>query len=301
MKSPAPRLSVVVIVLEGPARLRSCLQGLRQQTPALPMEIIVPWDGTHGECRQLQTEFPEALFARYEGRRTYAQLRALGVALATAPVVALTEDHCVADPGWAGAIVDAHRAPHAAIGGAVEKRAPDSALNWSFYLADYVRYSDPPEGASQHLTDCNVTYKKAAIEPFREIWREEFHENTVHDALRRAGQSLWLSPRITVWQKRHLEWGPAIWDRYAFGRLFGSTRVQGAGAVTRVKFLVSSAILPLLLLARVAGHVARTRRYTGPFLRALPLLALVSGVWAFGEFTGYLTGRPEERLKAASA
>lgn len=299
--SATPQLTVVVIVLEGPARLRSCLDGLRKQTPAPSMEIIVPWDGTHGDCRQLETEFPEAAFPRYDGRRTYAQLRALGVAMATAPVVAITEDHCIGDPGWANAILEAHRSPHAAIGGAVEKRAPDTALNWSFYLADYVRYSDPPEGPSHHLTDCNVTYKKAAIEPIRDLWREEFHENTVHDALRRGGQSLWLSPRIAVWQKRHLEFGPAIWDRYAFGRLFGSTRVQGAGAGARLKFIVSSAVLPLLLMARVAGHVVRNKRYAGPFLRALPMLALVNTVWAFGEFTGYLTGRPEERLKAASA
>lgn len=298
--STAAQLTVVIIVLEGAARLRSCLDGLRKQKGTPSMEVIVPWDGTHGECRQLEAAFPEAVFPRYDGRRTYAQLRALGVALATAPVIAITEDHCIADPGWASAILEAHRSPHAAIGGAVEKRAPDSALNWSFYLADYVRYSDPQEGPSHHLTDCNVTYKKTAIEPFLDVWREEFHENTVHDALRRAGQSLWLSPRIAVWQKRHLEFGPAIWDRYAFGRLFGSTRVQGTSPSTRLKFIISSAILPLLLMARVAGHVVRNKRYAGPFLRAFPMLALVNTVWAFGEFTGYLTGRPEERLKAAS-
>lgn len=299
--TPAPDLTVVVIVLEGPNRLRSCLNGLRRQESAPAMEIIVPWDGTHGDSHSLQAEFPEAAFLSRTGPRTYAQLRAVGVAQARGPIIAITEDHCTPDPNWAAAIFESHKSPHAAIGGAVEKKSPDTALNWSFYLADYLRYSDPQDGPSDHLTDCNVTYKRSAIEPLRNVWREEFHENTVHAALRARGESLWLSPRIIVWQKRHLSLGPAIWDRYAFGRLFGSTRVTGASPITRLKYSVSSALLPLLLMVRVTGHIARNTRYAGPFLRSLPVLILINTVWAFGEFTGYLTGRPEQRLKAREA
>ena len=89
-----------------------------------------------------------------------------------------------------------------AIGGAVEKQTPDKTLSWAFYLADYLRYLDPQEGPSDHLTDGNVSYKRAALEKIKHLWAEEFHENVVHAALAGNGGSLWLSPKIIVRQKR---------------------------------------------------------------------------------------------------
>src|SRR5262249_23045683 len=159
----------------------------------------------------------------------------------------------------------------------------DHVLGWAFYLADYLRYLDPAEGPSPHLTDGNVTYKRAALAEVGGVWETEFHENVVHGALQAKGMSLWLSPRIVVRQKRHITLRDALRDRYAFGRLFGSTRVEGMGAVARLKLTVLSVLLPAVLLLRVAQHVLRTRRYAAEWLRALPALLLISTVWAWGE------------------
>jgi hypothetical protein len=292
-------LSVVVITVEGPERLRTCLDSLRQQTGVPSMDILVPWDGTHGSSAKLESDFPGVRFLPVPGgRQTFAQLRARGVAESSGRVVAITEDHFIPAPNWCQEILTAHNAPHAAIGGAVEKNTPDTALNWAFYLADYLRYLDPPEGPSAHLTDGNVTYKRSALESIRNSWTEEFHENVIHGALQARGESLWLSPRILVKQKRNISLAGAIRDRYAFGRLFGSTRVEGAPASLRLKLSVTSLLLPPLLVARIAAHILRTRRYAGAFLRSLPAILLISSVWAWGEFMGYVTARPEGSLAA---
>jgi hypothetical protein len=289
-------LSVVIITVEGAERLRICLEALRHQT-TVPMEILVPWDSAHGPSTQLESEFPEVQFLPvYGGRHTFAQLRSHGIAESRGRVVAITEDHFTPVPNWCQEILIAHEASHAAIGGAVEKSTPDTTLNWAFYLADYLRYLDPSEGPSAHLTDGNVTYKRSALELVRNSWTQEFHENVVHGALQTRGESLWLSPRIMVKQKRNISLTAAIRDRYAFGRLFGSTRVEGASVSLRLKLSLTSLLLPPLLLGRIASHVVRTRRYSGAFLRSFPALLLISSVWAWGEFVGYVTARPEGTL-----
>lgn len=290
-------LSVVVVTVEGAARLRTCLTALTRQSEAT--EIIVPWDSTHGNPGRLQAEFPTVQFLPLGPRRlTYAQLRAKGVERAAGEIIATTEDHFVPAPEWCRRILEAHRAPHAAIGGAVEKQTPDTTLSWAFYLADYLRYLDPPEGPSHSLTDGNVSYKRPALAAIRNVWGTEFHEDLVHAALAGIGESIWLSPKIVARQSRTLTLRQAVRDRYAFGRLFGSTRVQGRGALQRAGLALLCPLVPGLLLARIAAHLRRTRRYTLAGLRAFPALVLISTVWAWGEFVGTVTTRPEESLTA---
>jgi Glycosyl transferase family 2 len=285
-------LSVVVIVLEGGTRLERCLEALSLQSA----EIIVPWDGAHGSVTPFESRFPQVRFPAVKGRGTYAQLRALGIQQASGELIAVTEDHCTPRQDWVREIIAAHSQPHAAIGGAVEKETPDTALNWSFYFADYIRYLAPVEGPAHHLTDCNVSYKRGALDSIQDVWRSEFHENVVHAALRGRGQSLWLSPRVVVRQKRNFTLRSALWDRYAFGRLFASTRVAGASAANLAVWAAATPVLPLLLAARACGHVLRTGSYGPQFLRALPLFTLICASWALGEMAGYLTRRPESVL-----
>jgi hypothetical protein len=291
-------LSVVVITVEGAARLRGCLAALRSQDAA-PLVSLIPWDGSRGNKIVLQREFPEARFLTTGRHRlTFGQLRAYAVARAAGDIVAITEDHFTPATDWCRQILEAHRAQHAAIGGAVEKLTPDSALNWSFYFADYLRYLDPLEGPAPSLTDGNVTYKRSDLAAIASTWKAEFHENLVHGALMAGGHSLWLSPRIVVRQKRMVGFREAVRDRYAFGRLFGSTRIEGMKPGGRWKLAFLCTLLPLVLVSRVVLQVLRKRRYLAALLRAFPALLLISTVWAWGEFVGYVTARPDESLTA---
>lgn len=298
MRTPVKQLlTVVVVILQGRNSLSRCLTALSRQTGVQNLEIIVPYDERSGSVSELQRDFPAVKFLRAEGTRTYAELRAVGVQNAQGDIVALTEDHCTPNPDWCAQILRAHAAPYAAIGGAVDKVAPDTALNWAIYLADYVRYMNPvAAGPAHELTDCNVTYKRSALESIAQVWRDEFHEPAVHGALQARGQTLWLSPDIVVRQQRNLRLGEALRDRYAFGRLFGSGRAHSVSMQRRLIYLGSAILLPMLLLGRVAGHVYRKRRGMASFMRALPALVFLNTVWVWGEFIGYLTGRPEHSL-----
>ncbi len=263
-----PAISVVVVPLGGAGDLERCLEALARQD-CTGIEVIVAREGASPAVK-----------------------RAAGVARARAPIVALTEDHCLPGPGWCSAMLAAHKASHSAVGGPVEKLAPDTALNWAIYLADYLRYS-PPVAASavDHLTDCNVSYKSDALTPLRQLWRQEFHENVVHDALRASGGVLWLDPAAVLGQRRRFRAADALADRFSFGRLFAATRVAGAPFSRRLVWTLTALPLPALLVARVAGHIIDKGRHHGAFLRALPWLVLLSTAWALGELAGYATGR----------
>jgi hypothetical protein len=294
----SPILSVVIIPFAGSDYLRRCLTALTEQDKAPFFEIIVPYDELLRNISRLKETFSEVTFLRSNGRRTYAQLRALGVQKARGEIIALTEDHCIPAPDWCSQIVRAHGKPYAAIGGPVEKHRPDGVVNWALYLADYVRYMAPiAEGPSDHLTDCNVSYKQQALGIITSVWQKEFHEPLVHEALLANDESLWFSPNIIAHQQRTLSLLSAIKDRYSFGRLFGSGRVASASLVRRLLYAVFAVILPPVLVGRVGLHVFQKRRCVNQFFKALPVLTFLSTIWAIGESMGYLTGQPGASLK----
>lgn len=289
--------SVIVVVLQGRQSLSICLKSIVEQKINGNMEIIVPYDDRFADIITLQSDYPNVNFCNVPGTHTYAELRTAGVKQSTGKIVAITEDHCIPAKDWLHQIIRIHGAPYAAVGGGVEKITPDTALNLAVYFADYLRYMPPlPEGPSHSLTDLNVSYKREALEAIKDVWADEFHENVVNSALVVSGHVLWLSPTILVHQSRAFNLGTALWDRYAFGRLFASTRVRGNSSINRLVYSVSTLVLPALLVGRILVNIVRKRRLLFEFVRAIPFVVLISLSWAWGEFLGYLTGKAETSL-----
>lgn len=286
-----PAMSIVIVVLGGGGYLRRCLWAIARQIGAPKLEIIVPCDEGLEDAAALKGEFPNVQFVGAPGRRSYAELRSAGFHRARAPIVALTEDHCSPVPDWCRSILRAHVGPASAVGGPVDKIGSDSTLNWAVYLNDFSRYMSPVKpGPSQYLTDCNVSYKRAALAEVADLWRDEFHETTINWALAKRGHLLLLAPDVIVDQQRALRLGPALRERFAFGRLFASTRVAATTAPQRIAYASLSLALFVLLPGRVAANVLRKRRHFVQLARALPALVLLTAVWTIGELVGYLTG-----------
>lgn len=303
LRQSVPRLSVVVLDFGG--GLPQCLAALQPQAEVLDAEVIVPHDSTLQDAATLERAFPTVRFVEIPGRRTPAELRATGAVMSSGDVVAFLEGHCRPAPDWCARVLAAHDAPHEAVGGPIEKGLPDNgydtALNWSVYLADYSRYMLPrPEGVTPSLSDCNVSYKRAALDAIRERWATEFHENVVNSELRAAGAMLWFDPAMAVSEQRRLTVGAALQDRFSFGRLFGSTRVQGMTLPRRVAWAAAALLMPPVLVVRVASNLRRRGRYRKQLLRCLPALTMISAAWMAGEAVGYLTGRAGKALEPSA-
>jgi hypothetical protein len=300
-----PVLSVVVTIasdtLHEPSidHLRQCLESLARQNNPPIMEVIVPHQPGFTAIGQLGQEFPAVRFLevcdlnRYTGRsgsrEHHNELRARGVAAARGEIVALTEDHAVFDPDWSASIVEAHGKPVEAVGGAIENAAP-GLLNWAVYFREFGQYQNPVrEKEAFGPSDVNASYKRSALAAIRDVWTDTFEEHTVNSAIQVSGRRTSFSSRIVVYQKRlNLDLASALKERWIWGRSYGTWR--GLSGFTRFVWAGISPVLPVVLVVRAAATIARKRRNRGVFLKALPLLILITTAWCAGEMSAYLTG-----------
>jgi hypothetical protein len=304
----SPWLSVVVAIVSDTdgqtdtSHLRTCLDSLQRQTGAPAMEIIVPYHQSVSGIHEVRRLYPDVVFHQVDDLRTYNgrsgsrehhdELRARGLALARGPIVALIEDHGVAAADWSEQIVQAHRSPAAAFGGAIENGI-DTPLNWAVYFCDFLRYQNPlSAGESEVASDANVSYKRTALASIRPVWTQIFHEWSVNQALRVRGEKVNLAPGIIVHQHRQaLTLRSALAERFVWGRSYAGTRTKLAGRVKRVFWVAFSPALPILMLMRMLVMAMRKRRTAWIFVKTLPLTSLLIVGWCCGEFAGYATGR----------
>lgn len=306
MSAPA-RMSVVVALISGRKDdLERCLAALHDQTLALPLEILVPYDEPCAEVTELAGRFPDVRFLPAEGldtrearagasREHHDTLRTIGLRAATGDVVALTEDHAHTAQTWCAEMVAAlDRHPNAAaVGGAVDCDSP-ALLNWAVWFCDFGRYQNPlPEGRSEFVSDSNVAYRRQALARVEPAWRGDYHETAVHWAMVEAGFELCSTPRVIVWQaRRGLEIRGALRERVVWARSFAGTRARMVGSPRRFVFAALSPLLPVVMTARLAQTAFTRGAYRGKFVAVLPLIVLLQLFWALGEFIGYVTADP---------
>lgn len=299
-------LSVVVAPTERGESLPGALAALAAQEHPPSFEVIVPIDASVTGVDALRTQHPGVRFIEVEGTAPLARSHDLGVrheaidrrrsaglAAARGGIIALTEEHARPAPDWCARIVALHAAlPHAVIGGAIEN-AVDRALNWALFFGDAGRYQSPlPEGPARFVSDANVSYKRGPLFDAGESWRALYHETGLHDELGRRGHTLWLTPDLVVRQDRGpIRLVPALRERFAWARLYAGRRVAGIPSSRRWLLAVGAPLLGPLLLLRQAREAWSRGANRVPFLRSLPLLALMGLMRSAGELVGYVTGR----------
>ncbi|MCS6953510.1 MAG: hypothetical protein RMK57_15375 [Bryobacterales bacterium] len=296
------------------SHLVRCLEGLHSQKGPPPMEIIVPHHAHIPAIADLKRRYPAVRFLpvddlpRYRGlgrrHQHHNELRARGLAAARGEIVCLIEDHARPREDWCAAIVRAHQKDVAGVGGAIENGL-STTLSWAVYFSDFAAYQNPvPDGETGMISDANSSYKRAALEETREVWREAFNQVAVNQALLARGRKLAISSEIVVYQQRvRLGLWSALLERFIWGRHFGASRTQWVPASRRIVYFLLSPLLPAVLMARMARTTWARRRNRGAFLRALPLTLLLTCAWSLGEAAGYLTGvsaKPDSSIGPAS-
>ena len=99
--------------------------------------------------------------------------------------------------------------------------------------------------------------------------------------------------------RRNVRFIDAVWERYAFGRLFGCTRLQRTSQPLRLVYTLGAPLLPGLLMGRMihkAFSDASLRKHLARSI--LPLIAMVLA-WSWGEWLGYLTRQRPKDLTVA--
>lgn len=278
------RLSVVVASFSAAPALARCLESLPAADPEI--EVIV---SVAEAVPDVATRFPRVKFLTAPPGSSVFRLRSLGIDESRGQVIALTEDHCTAGPGWPRLLCEAVEAGRPAVGGAVENGRTQSTHDRALFLCEYGVHLPPlAEGATASLTGVNVAYQRERLWSCRAVWAEGFYENEVHDALREAGCALFRVPAVV---RSHLAFSfhEAAAHLYRGGLRFGAYRAGRKDWPRRALLLLAAPAVPGLLVVRLLrGLFERRPQAARAALRDLPSLFVLYLAWGAGEARGAL-------------
>jgi glycosyltransferase involved in cell wall biosynthesis len=284
-------LSVVVAAQNAQATIRGCLGVLTEQNQEGLAEIIVVDNSSDGTTQTVREEFREVVLIEVTHPALIPELWARGAERSSGQVLAFTTAQFIPDRDWIAQILSHHRSDHAAIGGAIENDPRASLTQWAIYFCRYAAYMLP---FTSHTTDQvagdNAAYKKFVFNEYASLVREGFWEHPINTRLRADGHTLLLTPAIRI---RYVSSdGMRVFCRHrvANGRIFGAKRAAAMSGKKRAFYLLTSPLIPLVVLGKIIRCVVSKRRHLAQFVLSLPLLTLFVLCWSWGEFTGYLRG-----------
>jgi hypothetical protein len=274
--------SVVVPCTGGEEMLEGCLASLEPQRADAEVIAVGAWDAAARE--RLSRLFPWTTFVDAEGGTSVFVRRSQGLARAKGSRVLLLEDHCRPSSGWLQALATT---AHATAVGPVASGSSRSLATFALYLVEYSALMPPlAEGPIAARLAVNASYRREALLSVAEVWREAFHDNEVHDALRAAGHAPHAVAEALVESRLELPLGAACAHLFSGGRRFGGYCDRRALRV------LAAPLLPFVLLGRILARVAR--RQPGSLPRALlsaPVILVLVTAWSLGEGLGALAPR----------
>jgi GT2 family glycosyltransferase len=297
-RGSAPTVSVVIASNRDKTLLHACIGSLLGQCQRMSAELVVARAGSAADVTALGKSYPSVRFIAAPVDASIPALRAIGMGQATGDVVALTEDHCIADENWVDALMQTARGDADVVGGGIDNARRSRVVDWAAYFAEYGFFApDRPEGNPRTplLTGANIAYKRHVIADVIGWAKEGEWENVAHDRLVAKGSMLRFARTAAIYQNQTYSVAAFCADRYVHGRDYARKRLVEEEP-NRWLLFAASPILPPLLTWRVARASARTR--WGTFLRALPATFLFLTAWSVGEAVGYLRGparSPEQR------
>lgn len=292
------KLSVVLASHNARSSVAPCLAAVRKQArqSGESLEILVvdnSGDGTARILEKLRADGADFQWIRAAPDALIPQLWQIGISASDGEIVALSTTHCLPADDWIDQILEAHRQPHAAIGGAIES-APDAGwVQWAICFCRYSAYMLPfaPQLVSDVAAD-NASYKRQALENCRETWQHGFWEPAIHAQLRQSGETLLKTPAVVVFHQKSFSFAGFLIQRFHHGQQFGRERAARLGSGRRLIYILFSPLIPALFLIRIARQVVTKRRHLAQFCASLPILLLFLLSWSCGELRGYFQAPP---------
>jgi hypothetical protein len=290
-------VSVAMVVGALRDRAQRGLDGLARQTVPEALELVLVDVAPEGAPALRPPAGMPVVEVRLPEDTSLATARGAAVRHARAPVVAFLEDHCIPEPGWAAAVIEAHRQPCTAVGYAFTNANPGRWSSRAALLADYAPWAHPArDGPAVRLPGNNVAYKRDALlelgDGLDDLLVVDFN---LHTELRRRGGALRTAANALVAHENFDDLRGLLAANHHYCRLMAINRArsQGWGPVRRLGFgLATPVLVPLLKLQRLAWELRGRRALWPGTALSLPVI-LVTYVWsAIGEARGYLGGDP---------
>ncbi len=301
----SPEMSVVLVTPDRYSTIRRTIKHLRAQTVRDKLEIVIvaPARDTLDLNDSELKGFRWVKMVEVSSIESIAEGNAMGVRQATSPVVVLAEDHSFPDPGWAEALIRAHKNPWAAVGPVVRNANPDSAISWADFFIGYGPWSDPsPAGVVSHLPGHNSSYKREILLGYGDDLGSMLEAETVlHWDLRSRGYQIYLEPAAKISHTNFSRISSWIQVQFLAGRVFGATRSKNWHPLRRIIYVIGSPLIPVVRFVRIISEMRKPGRLRNMevSIRVRILLALVLGLIldGSGQFIGYAIGAGNSKGK----
>lgn len=293
-----PDISVIIASINGIPYLKECMLALQKQKGDINAQVIVADCVGSSVTDYLRAEHPSVQVIAFNEKQSVPKLRAAAIAEAHGKIVAITEDHCIPPPEWYQQVLNAHaHNPAPAIGGAVDNGAIDRIVDWAVFFCEYSNFISPvDEGVVHDLPGPNVSYKREALEPLRDLIKDEYWETFVHGELESKGSKLWSDPSVKVIHKKHFRFQDFLAERFHYSRAFAGTRNESMSVAKRIVYFFASALLPPILLLRISKRVFKHKEHVPKFAVCMPYILIFMIAWAVGESIGYASGPGDSAL-----
>lgn len=298
MTLPNPKLSVIIASVTGLPYIDECLSALQRQEGNVDAEVIVLNCCNDAVSEHIRKKFPQVKLFDFPERLSIPELRFIGMSHADGDIITITEDHCNVKEDWFVEILKAHESEYAAVGGAVENGSVDRIMDWAVYLCEYAGVMPPiPYGEADGIAGNNASYKRSILEKIDESVKKDYWEFFLQGEMKKAGAKFLSTPAIVVYHKKKFGFLYFLIQRFHYSRSFAGMRMVRAPFSKRIFYILSSPLLPALMIWRIFQQVIRKKRHLKEFLLSLPLLMIFMLSYAFGECAGYLFGPGDSLIK----
>ena len=225
-----PELSVILPTADNYSTIRRTVHALHAQTVRDRIELVIvsPTDDP-GVVPADVTGFASVMIVNGGPLRTSNISRAAGIRAASAPIVALAEDHCFPDPDWAIALIEAHRGDWAVVGPVLRNANPRSMTSWANLLLEYYPWVEGAKRAELNdLPGHNSAYRKDLLLAYGDRLEGLFEvEAVIQRDLREKGHRMLLEPKARTNDLNFSRLSSALYLRFHAGRSFAGHRTMG--------------------------------------------------------------------------
>lgn len=298
MKRPSPpALSALLITAGTGARLCKTINHLGAQTVCNQIELVLicPQQAQLGLTSAELAPFHAVRYVELGTNFTTAYAYAAGVHAASAPIVVSCEDHSYPQPGWAEALLAAHRDGWRVVGPMVRNDNPETLVSWADMFICFGEWVEPaPSGGRDHVPQHNSSYRRDLLLGFGAQLPVIFAvERLLQDALRAKGHRIYLEPEAITAHTNFSSLRVWMTKQYFAGRNFGARRSQGWKRLRRWLYVAGGPLIPIVQLRRALREVRQPGRFpatAGSVARLTPVLLCGLTAHTAGEMAGYAFG-----------
>jgi len=281
------RVAAVIPTRVGWPHMRASFDAILPQVRALGGRLVVA--DSSGLSVPEEAADPRVEWLSLRGRAGY-ELRQAAYRSTDAPIVAITEDHCVPAADWLEQLLYEHaqQPDAAAVFGTVANGTTEHRIDWALYGVGYLPWAPPLPDARGNPGHANLAFKAWAFERLPPTG-DQVLEFRYMAALRAAGYRVVASalPRVTHFQCAGIAATSAL--LFHNGRAIAGLRRRRMGRMDWLRLAAPALVAGYRTLRTL--RVAREKPDLEQSIdRSTALIALLHLCHATGESVGYLGG-----------